>query len=325
MSTLTVSDVPMSAETPAQRLRRTAAAVRVSLHWWGTHRTLTSQQKEEVSAGYAADSRFLTAGKKLVNTRHEAFRRLSSIKTRLGNYWRGLTLPFTEPGIRLIRQSEIEPFIHTMEGFRDELLSAETDLNAVYSEIKADAQQRLGRLYNPADYPPEVRDLFTVEWDFPSVEPPNYLMRIAPEVYEQERARVAARFEEAVRLTEQAFAAEFSKLLSHLTERLGEGENGERRIFRDSAVSNLSDFFERFRRLNIRSNPELDTLVEQAQELVRGVRPQELRNDQALRRHVGEEMERMQARVESLIVDAPRRRIIRTQPTLNGGNHEAAG
>ena len=34
MSTLTVSDVPLSAEGPAQRQRRTAAAARVMLHWW---------------------------------------------------------------------------------------------------------------------------------------------------------------------------------------------------------------------------------------------------------------------------------------------------
>ena len=325
MSTLTVTDVPLATEGAAQRLRRVAAAVRVCLHWWGVHRSLSSQQKEEVSAGYAADVRFLTAGKKIIDTRHEAFRRLTSIKSRLGSYWRGSTLPFTEPGVRLIRQADIESFVHTMDGFRDELTRAEADLNAVYDEVKADAQQRLGRLYNPADYPPEVRNLFQVEWDFPSVEPPSYLMRIAPEVYEQERARVAARFDEAVRLAEQAFAAEFAKLLSHLSERLGETENGQRRIFRNSAVANLTDFFQRFQQLNVRSNPELDALVEQAQRLVRGVGPQDLRDDGALRRQVGEEMARMQTRVESLIVDAPRRRIVRSQPSVNGGSHEAAG
>jgi hypothetical protein len=325
MSTLTVSDIPLATESAPQRLRRLAAAVRVSLHWWGIHRKLSSEQKEEVSAGYAADARFLTAGKKIIDTRHEAVRKLSSIKTRLGNYWRGLTLPFTEPGIRLIRQSEIEAFVHTMEGFRDELTNAEAELNAVYHEIKLDAQQRLGRLYNPADYPPEIRQMFTMEWDFPSVEPPSYLMRIAPEVYEQERARVTARFDEAVRLAEQAFAADFAKLLSHLTERLSEGENGERRVFRDSAVTNLSDFFERFRRLNVRSNPELDALVEQAQQLVQGVGPQDLRDDGALRHHVGIEMARVQTRVENLIVDVPRRRIIRAQPSTNGGSDEPGG
>src|SRR5262249_364469 len=113
------------------------------------------------------------------------------------------------------------------------------------------------------------------EWDFPSVEPPSYLMRIAPEVYEEERRRVAARFDEAVRLAEQAFAAEFARLLSHLASRLANGEDGQRQVFRDSAVSNRTAFFGRFAELNVRSSPELDALVEQAQQLVRGVTPQQ--------------------------------------------------
>ena len=50
MSTLTVADISLESDSPAQRLRRTAAAVRVSLHWWGVHRALTTQQKEELGA-----------------------------------------------------------------------------------------------------------------------------------------------------------------------------------------------------------------------------------------------------------------------------------
>src|SRR5262249_4927644 len=191
--------------------------------------------------------------------------------------------------------------VHTMEGFRDELTHAEADLNAVYEEIKADARQRLGRLYDPADYPPEVRGLFAVEWDFPSVEPPAYLMRVAAEVYEQERQRVAARFEEAVKLAEQAFATEFARLLAHLTERLGGGEGQERRIFRDSAVTNLTEFFARFRHLNVRSSPELDALVEQAQGLVRGVAPQQLRDNAALRAEIATKMAEVRTDVEALL------------------------
>jgi hypothetical protein len=325
MSTLTVPDIPLDGNGPAQRLRRTAAAVRVSLHWWGTHRSLTAQQKEEVSAGYAADARFLTAGKKIIDVRHEAVRRLTSIRTRITNYWRGLTLPYTEPGMRLIRQADVPAFVHALEGFRDELAAAEADLNAVYEEIKADARRRLGRLYDPADYPPEVRGLFGVEWDFPSVEPPSYLLRISPEVYEQERQRVAARFEEAVQLAEQAFATEFARLLAHLTERLGGGEGGERRVFRDSAVTNLTEFFQRFRHLNVSSSPELDALVEQAQGLVRGVAPQHLRDDAALRSEIAAKMAEVRTGVEALITDVPRRRLVRSRPTANGGGHVAAG
>jgi hypothetical protein len=314
MSTIVVPDIPLDTSSPAQRLRRTAAAVRVMMRWWGVHRALSTQQKEEVSAGYAADARFLTAGKKIIDVRHEAYRKLTSIRTRIANYWRGLTLPYVEPGVRLIRQADLEAFVHSMEGFREELTQAEADLNAVYDEVIADAQRRLGRLFNAGDYPPEVRGLFGLEWDFPATEPPSYLMRINPEIYEQERQRVAARFEEAVRLAEQAFATEFSRLLSHLTERLSSGEDGEQKIFRDSAVANLRDFFGRFANLNVRSNPELDALVEQAQKLVQGVTPQDLRDNDTLRQRIAAQMAVVQSQVEGMMVNAPRRRIIRSRP-----------
>jgi CubicO group peptidase (beta-lactamase class C family) len=74
--------------------------------------------------------------------------------------------------------------------------------------------------------------------------------------------------EEAVQLAEQAFLAEFAKLVSHLTERLQGGQGEERRIFRDSLLGNLTEFFDKFRHLNVGSSHELDRLVEQAQRLV---------------------------------------------------------
>jgi hypothetical protein len=118
-----------------------------------------------------------------------------------------------------------------------------------------------------------VRGLFDIAWDYPSVEPPNYLQQLSPELYRQECQRVTARFDEAVRLAEQAFLDELSKLVAHLTERLSGDEDGKPKVFRDSAVANLTEFFERFRHLNVGSNEQLDQLVSQAQQTVRGVVP----------------------------------------------------
>jgi hypothetical protein len=207
-----------------------------------------------------------------------------------------------------------------MEQLRDELTQAEADLNAVYSEVKADARRSLGKLFNLADYPPEVHGLFAMDWDFPSVEPPTYLMRLNPELYRQEQERISRRFEEAVQLAEQAFVAEFSKLVSHLTERLG-GTDGQQRIFRDSAVTNLTEFFGKFRRLSVQSNQDLDQLIEQAQQLVQGIKPQELRDNQGLRQHIASEMAQVQTQLGGMIVDRPRRQIIRANPARNGVSH----
>src|SRR6476659_1584815 len=104
MTTMTVPQIPLEAINHAQRLRRMAAAVRVHFTWWGVHRTLTAQQQEEVGDACGADARLLSAGKKIIDVRHPAVRRLTSIRSRVVHYWRGLTLPYVEAGIRLIRQ-----------------------------------------------------------------------------------------------------------------------------------------------------------------------------------------------------------------------------
>src|SRR5437764_5086581 len=230
MTTLVTAELPLATDAPAQRLRRTAAAVRVHFTWWGVHRTLTAQQKEEVCDAAGADARLLSAGKRILDVRHESFRRLTSVRTRAVNYWRGLTLPYVEPGVRLLRRDDVDPFARAMAGFRDELVAAEADVDAAYDRLKADARDRLGRLFNPADYPPEVRGLFALDWDFPAVEPPSYLMRLSPEVYRQEQERVARRFDEAVELAEQAFLGELGRLVSHLAERLTAEPEGYRKV-----------------------------------------------------------------------------------------------
>jgi hypothetical protein len=145
-------------------------------------------------------------------------------------------------------------------------------LDEHYYELKSAARDQLGSLYDAADYPASLQGLFQVSWDFPSVEPPDYLQQLHPEIYEQECQRMQQRFDEAVQLAEQAFAEELSQLVSHLTERLSGQSDGKPKVFRDSAVNNLTEFFQRFRRLNIRSNEQLDQLVDQCQDVVRGVR-----------------------------------------------------
>ena len=147
--------------------------------------------------------------------------------------------------------------------------------------------------------------------DFPSVEPPDYLQQLNPQLYQQECQRVQERFSEAVRLAEEAFTAELAKLVSHLTERLSGEDDGKPKIFRDSAVENLTEFFERFRSLNVRSNEQLDRLVADAQRVIRGVEPQALRDNAGLRQHVATEMSRVQSVLDGLLVDRPRRNILR--------------
>jgi hypothetical protein len=309
----TLLDEPLHGETvsPAERLQTTMAAVRVSLKWFGTRKTLTPAQKSEAADAFGAEGTFLSAGKKLIDTAHPAFKAVTAVRGRIVSLWKSVSLPYPEPGLRLIRQDRIERFNAQMQELRSELEEAVWRLDEHFSELKLAARERLGRLYNTADYPASLRGLFDVVWDFPSVEPPDYLRQLNPALYEQECQRMQSRFAEAVRLAEETFTAELAKLVSHLSERISGANDAKPKIFRDSALGNLHEFFERFRQLNVHSSEQLDRLVADAQRIIRGVEPQDLRDSAGLRQHVATEMSRVQSVLDGLLIDRPRRNILR--------------
>ena len=314
MSTTVEPQVETEAITTSEaavRLRSTMAASRLSFTWFGTTKSLTDEQKATVARSFGADQDVLSAGKKLLNTSHPAYKQVTSIKSRITSFWKGETLPFPQTGVRLIRQDNIESFNDRLLAFEIELAEAVDELDTVYGQLKDTAEQRLGDLFNQSDYPNSLIGLFGVSWDFPSVEVPEYLQRLRPELYQQEADRVARRFDEALQMAETAFMEELNQLIEHLTERLTGEVDGKPKVFRDSAITNLTNFFDRFRQLNVRSNQELDALVASCQQIVRGRTPQSLRDNRLIRDAVANELREVGSQLDQLLVDRPRRNLIR--------------
>jgi hypothetical protein len=160
--------------------------------------------------------------------------------------------------------------------------------------------------------------------ELPAVEPPGYLLRLHPGAFAAEQDRVRARFESAVQLAEQAFAAELQQLVTHLAERLSGRQDGRPKVFRDTAIENMREFCQRFRRLNIRSNTELDTLVTDVEQVIAGLSPQQLRQSSRLRQGVAEEFQQIQQTLGGLLLDRPRRAILRRQRTGSRVTDQAA-
>ncbi|MCE9554991.1 MAG: hypothetical protein K8T91_16675, partial [Planctomycetes bacterium] len=169
--------------SPSQRLQSNFAAARVSFTWLGVRKTLNAEQKAQAAESFGAEGQYLSAAKKLLDTAHPAFKAVGSTRSQIQSYWRGMSLPYPEPGLRLVRQQDIESFNARMGEMKIELADAVERLDLHYEDLRMAAQQRLGSLYNPADYPPSLKGLFEVAWDFPSVQPPEYLLRLNPQLY----------------------------------------------------------------------------------------------------------------------------------------------
>ena len=304
---------PVTETTPnaAQRLRTTMAAVRLAFTWLGVRKTLAPEQRTTAARAFHADRELLSASKLILDLKHPAYRAVAAVRSEASGYWRTVTLPFPDAGIRLLPQNSLGMFASTMQTYRERLQESARELSSQYDTIKSEAQRRLGTLFNASDYPTTLDGLFDLEVSYPTIDPPNYLMALHPDVYQAEQARVRERFESAVELAEQAFATELQRLTAHLAERLTGLHDGQPKVFRDSAVENLREFFDRFRRLNIRSSSELDMLVEEAQQVITGIEPQQLRDSVRLRQMVARDFEQIQASVGEMLVDRPRRNILR--------------
>ena len=130
----TVLDEATGASSAAQHLRTTMAAVRVSVSWLGTRKTLNPEQRNQAADTFGATGKFLSAAKKLLDTNHPALKACTAVKNRAVSYSKGMTLPFPEAGIRLIRQDQIEQFTVKMEEFQEELAEAVESLERHFSE-----------------------------------------------------------------------------------------------------------------------------------------------------------------------------------------------
>jgi hypothetical protein len=92
--------ISINVSTPAERLRNTMAACRVQFTWFGTKKSLAAEQKAQAAETFDAEGQFLSAGKKLIDTKDKSFRAVTAIRTKIRDYWGGVTLPFPEPGVR---------------------------------------------------------------------------------------------------------------------------------------------------------------------------------------------------------------------------------
>ena len=121
MSTTLQEFATRPSTSPAERLRTTMAAVRVSIQWFGTRKTLTREQRSEAADAFGAEGAFLSAGKKLVDTSHPAFKCVTAVRGKILALWKASSLPYGENGIRLVRQDRIEEFNARMQELREDL------------------------------------------------------------------------------------------------------------------------------------------------------------------------------------------------------------
>lgn len=306
---MTMTDQAQQPTDFAQKLREIAVGCRLSKKQWGVSKTLEKDQKAAAAGFFGADSSLLSASKKLIDTRDEKYRAVTALFSQVTDDWKSSTLPYPENGLRLIKREHVEAFERRIASFQGQLDQAVAALNAHYDTLLAQAEERLGSLFNRSQYPLTLDGLFAISVEYPAVEPDPSLTQISAGLYEREKHRIAARFDEAVSMAETAFAEELTGMVQHLCERLEGVNDGTAKRIADTNITNITEFFDRFKDLSIGSNSDLERLVNDAKEAVKGIKPDWLMESRPLRDSIHKKMSAVREQLDGMMVTRPKRAI----------------
>lgn len=293
-----------------EKLKAETVGCRLKTSKFGARKALTKTQTKQAAAAFSAQGEFLSASKKLLDTANPAYREVTAVIAQAKAYWKAMTFPYPEKGIRLLKRDRVDKFADDMQALVATLELKVESLVDQYEQIREAAREKLGELFNEADYPAEIDTEFDLGWEFPNLAAPEFLKTMNPTLYEAEKAKLEAQFNEAVKLTELALADELNTLVSGLLDKLTPGDDGKPKTFKDATVKNLNEFFDRFGEMDLGSSDELRELVDQAQQAVNGVDPNSIRKDQALRDSLSGKLKAVGEQLEKSLVAKPKRAIV---------------
>jgi hypothetical protein len=184
-----------------------------------------------------------------------------------------------------------------------------------YAPAVAEARKRLGKHFKAEEYPSadELEASFGARAKWITFNVPAALEDLNKEMYERVRQRVEAEWATAGDEIRVALRESFAGLIETLADKLSEDADGKPRIFRDSTVEKLTDFLATFAARDLTGDEDLAALARQAQGLLKGKAPDDLRKQEDVRARVRAGMEAIKGTLKKMDVQAPKSRRIKVE------------
>lgn len=176
-----------------------------------------------------------------------------------------------------------------------------------YDTFIAHAKVKLNGLFNPMEYPADIRKSFGFNWRFFVMDAPGHANLLSAEIYEAEREKFITTINEFEQTAINTLRASFAEMVDHMVERLSDGG----KVFRNSLVSNIKEFMADFKALNITDDKELEDLITRCKTVLGSADPESLRNNDKFRAAVVNGMAQIQGQLDNMMVDRPTRKLRR--------------
>lgn len=259
-----------------------------------------------------ADKNLLSVSKKLLEC--DEFNAVNTVVRELKAYLRKRSIPgvsFVKGGIYPVPAIAIEDIDQRVQAFILLFAGRVARFCEVYEARASECRDRLGVLGDLTEYPPaeKVKQSFGITYEYITLGPPSKLAKISPELFQREKAKLAATLQGAADQAQQAMRQLFSEIINHITERLTPGPDGKKKKFNATMVGNFKEFLATFKDRNITEDATLEALVTQAQNILAGKDVKELRKDDATRDSVQKGMTAIKTALDGMLTSQVSRQI----------------
>ncbi len=230
-----------------------------------------------------ADPEFHRASKLLID--RDYMKPIEQNRSEARHFVYRKTLPFPITGILFIPRQMLLEVDEELTRQKNSFNEAVTDFISQYKSYVEMAKDHLKGLWNQDDYPQNIAGKFDFQWMFFNIDAPGKKSLITPEIYDREVHKFQQTMLEFQETAVATLRATFAEMVDHLVDRLDNDK-----VFRDSSVNHFKEFLEDFQKLDIANDTEIRELVDRCRELLSGTRPQDLRDNELLKRHVSEKM-----------------------------------
>jgi len=198
----------------------------------------------------------------------------------------GMTMPWSDTGLRLLPTMQYMKYHEAMTEVQNEYERLVQQFLDAYDWAISQAQARLGDLFNPEDYP--STDAIAAKFRFrfsyiPLPDAGDFRIDIGNEATEQVRTHYQTYYADQLTNAMNDVWQRAYKALSKMSERLDYADHEQKKVFRDTLVSNVIDMVELLNVCNVTGDSQMSALAMKLDDALRGVTPDALREDGYLR------------------------------------------
>ena len=197
-----------------------------------------------------------------------------------------MTMPWSNSGLRLLPTAQYFKYQQTMTDMQNEFERLITNFLDSYNDEVIDVQMKLGDLFSRDDYPTtgdlERKFAFSINY-MPLPDAGDFRIDIGNEALAEVKQQYSEFYTKQYSTAMNDVWTRLHKALTSMSDRLDYSSKEDKKVFRDTLVSNVTDMIELLRVCNVTNSTQMSAMADSLEEAMSGVTPDALREDDYFR------------------------------------------